>query len=58
MEKKGGGEKKEEEEAVEVKLDMHCEGCALKVRKAVKGFEGNARLSTLDFVLEIEIELN
>ncbi|CAL9163935.1 heavy metal-associated isoprenylated plant protein 3-like [Musa acuminata AAA Group] len=40
VEKKGGGEKKEEEEAVEVKLDMHCEGCALKVRKAVKGFEG------------------
>ncbi|URD98966.1 Heavy-metal-associated domain-containing protein [Musa troglodytarum] len=39
VEKKGGGEKKEEE-AVEVKLDMHCEGCALKVRKAVKGFEG------------------
>ncbi|KAJ8512420.1 hypothetical protein OPV22_002854 [Ensete ventricosum] len=40
VQKKGGGEKKEEVEAVEVKLDMHCEGCALKVRKAVKGFEG------------------
>ncbi|RWW30763.1 hypothetical protein GW17_00004640 [Ensete ventricosum] len=40
VQKKGGGEKIEEVEAVEVKLDMHCEGCALKVRKAVKGFEG------------------
>ncbi|RWW33158.1 hypothetical protein BHE74_00045323, partial [Ensete ventricosum] len=38
----GGGEKKKEEgpTPVEVKLDMHCEGCALKVRKLVKGLEG------------------
>ncbi|WOL05828.1 heavy metal-associated isoprenylated plant protein 3-like [Canna indica] len=36
----GDGEKKKEEQAVEVKLDMHCEGCAHKVRKAVKGLEG------------------
>ncbi|CAL9156250.1 unnamed protein product [Musa hybrid cultivar] len=41
-EKGGGGEKKKEEgpTPVEVKLDMHCEGCALKVRKLVKGLEG------------------
>ncbi|CAL9176004.1 unnamed protein product [Musa hybrid cultivar] len=42
-EKKGDGEKKKRggmEEAVEVKLDMHCEGCAQKVRKAVKRLEG------------------
>lgn len=48
-EKKGDGEKKKRggmEEAVEVKLDMHCEGCAQKVRKAVKRLEGNNTRST------------
>ncbi|RRT56679.1 hypothetical protein B296_00026869 [Ensete ventricosum] len=42
-EKGGGGAEKKKEEGptpVEVKLDMHCEGCALKVRKLVKGLEG------------------
>ena len=29
---------------MEVKLDMHCEGCALKVRKLVKGLEGTTLL--------------
>ncbi|CAL9757864.1 unnamed protein product [Musa acuminata subsp. burmannicoides] len=40
--KKGDGEKKKDKgpTPVEVKLDMHCEGCALKVRKLVKGLEG------------------
>ncbi|RWW30052.1 hypothetical protein GW17_00005381 [Ensete ventricosum] len=48
-EKKGDREKKKRggtvEEVVEVKLDMHCKGCAQKVRKAVKRLEGNNTLS-------------
>lgn len=35
-------EKKEEEKEEEIvlKVDMHCEGCARKVARALKGFEG------------------
>lgn len=38
----GGGEKKKEDGVVTVvmKLDIHCEGCALKIKKSVKNFEG------------------
>ncbi|XP_042399200.1 heavy metal-associated isoprenylated plant protein 3-like [Zingiber officinale] len=43
-EKKVDGEKKKEKEekptAVEVKLDLHCEGCAHKVKKLVRGLQG------------------
>lgn len=45
-----GGEKKKDEGGkgkkddgpitVVLKVDMHCEGCARKVRHAIKGFEG------------------
>lgn len=41
--KKGGeGENKEEEKPQEIviKVDMHCEACARKVAKSLKGFEG------------------
>lgn len=36
-------EKKDEEQPPEIvlKVDMHCEACARKVAKALKGFEGN-----------------
>lgn len=37
----GGGKKKEEIPfTVVLKIDMHCEGCANKITKCVKGFEG------------------
>ncbi|GMP84933.1 hypothetical protein CsSME_00038269 [Camellia sinensis var. sinensis] len=40
-EKKGDAGKKEEgPTTVVLKLDLHCEGCAKKVRKAVRYFEG------------------
>ncbi|XP_074588429.1 heavy metal-associated isoprenylated plant protein 3-like [Curcuma longa] len=50
-EKKSDGEKKEEgPTVVEVKLDLHCEGCAHKVKKLVRGLPGvesvNADLAT------------
>lgn len=39
----GGGAGKNKEEnpvTVVLKVDMHCEGCANKIIKCVKGFEG------------------
>ncbi|GLJ41368.1 hypothetical protein SUGI_0856180 [Cryptomeria japonica] len=40
-EKKGGGEKKEDGPVpVVIKVDMHCEGCARKVKKSVKDLPG------------------
>ncbi|XP_022948820.1 heavy metal-associated isoprenylated plant protein 3-like [Cucurbita moschata] len=37
----GGGKKKEDNPfTVVLKVDMHCEGCANKIIKCVKGFEG------------------
>ncbi|KAL4184769.1 hypothetical protein AMTRI_Chr10g227160 [Amborella trichopoda] len=42
-EEKKGVEKKEEEgnpNEVILKVDMHCEGCARKVQRSLKGFEG------------------
>ncbi|KGN64800.1 heavy metal-associated isoprenylated plant protein 3 [Cucumis sativus] len=39
----GGGEGKKKEEipfTIVLKIDMHCEGCANKITKCVKGFEG------------------
>jgi hypothetical protein len=38
-----GAEKKKEEGPVTVvlKIDMHCEGCASKIVKTLKGFQGN-----------------
>ncbi|KAK4396391.1 Heavy metal-associated isoprenylated plant protein 5 [Sesamum angolense] len=36
----GGGKKDEGPTAVVLKLDLHCEGCAKKVRRAVSHFEG------------------
>ncbi|XP_077220596.1 heavy metal-associated isoprenylated plant protein 3-like [Tasmannia lanceolata] len=40
--KKKEGDKKREEGPITVvlKVDMHCEGCANRVRKSVKGFQG------------------
>ncbi|POO01151.1 Heavy metal-associated domain containing protein [Trema orientale] len=37
-----GGEKKKEENSITVvlKIDMHCEGCASKIVKTVRGFDG------------------
>ncbi|CAK9156809.1 unnamed protein product [Ilex paraguariensis] len=40
--KEGGKEEKKEEEAQEIvlKVDMHCEACARKVARALRGFQG------------------
>ncbi|KAH0745019.1 hypothetical protein KY285_006676 [Solanum tuberosum] len=45
-----GEEKKEEEESQEMvlKVDMHCEGCARKVARALKGFQGVEEV-TMDY---------
>lgn len=37
----GGGEKAEPPMTVVLKLDLHCEGCAKKVRRLVRTLEGN-----------------
>lgn len=38
---KNEGEKKDDGNvAVVLKMDMHCEGCAKKVRRAVRSFDG------------------
>ena len=34
-------EKKEEPPEIVLKVDMHCEACARKVARALKGFEGH-----------------
>ncbi|KAH6806011.1 hypothetical protein C2S51_030842 [Perilla frutescens var. frutescens] len=36
----GGGKKEEGPMAVVLKLDLHCEGCAKKVKRAISHFEG------------------
>lgn len=43
-----GAEKKKEESPVTVvlKIDMHCEGCASKIVKTLKGFQGNTPFPT------------
>ena len=53
-EKPGAGEDKKEEappppppppEEVEMRVYMHCEGCARKVKKILRRFDGNAAMS-------------
>lgn len=39
-EENGGGEDKKEEEPLVLKVDMHCEACARKVARSLKGFQG------------------
>lgn len=36
----GGGEKKTASVTVVLKIDMHCEGCASKIVKCVRTFQG------------------
>lgn len=48
----GGGEGKKKEEipfTIVLKIDMHCEGCANKITKCVKGFEGMRMITVADF---------
>ncbi|KAJ4803173.1 Heavy metal transport/detoxification superfamily protein [Rhynchospora pubera] len=50
-EKKGEGESKKEggkdgSAPIVLKTDLHCEGCAMKVKKAIKGLEGVEKVST------------
>ena len=40
-EKKNEEKKEEEPPEIVLKVDMHCEACARKVAKALKGFEGH-----------------
>ncbi|KAG8647213.1 heavy metal-associated isoprenylated plant protein 3 [Manihot esculenta] len=43
----GGGEKKDDAKVISVyKVDMHCEGCAKKIRRAVKHLEGVEAVKT------------
>ena len=56
---KDGEEKKEDAppppppppEEVEMRVYMHCEGCARKVKKILKRFDGNAALPKLCYLL-------
>ena len=47
----GGGEEKKEDapppEEVVMRVFMHCEGCARKVKKILRGFDGNGFSSSL-----------
>jgi len=49
----GGGEEKKEDapppppEEVVMRVFMHCEGCARKVKKSLRGFDGNGFSSSL-----------
>lgn len=47
--KEGKEEEKKEEEPQEIvlKVDMHCEACARKVARALKGFEGFSPLYSI-----------
>ncbi|XP_072989204.1 uncharacterized protein [Typha latifolia] len=46
-EKKGEGEKKKEAAGpIVLKMDLHCEGCAMKVKRAIKGIEGVDSVTT------------
>lgn len=51
-----GGEKKKDDGPITVvlKLDMHCEGCARKVKHSVKAFEGTSP-SSLVFPLLVDL---
>lgn len=50
----GGGKKKEEIPfTVVLKIDMHCEGCANKITKCVKGFEGMMTMAMVDFFIPL-----
>lgn len=37
----GGGEKEKAPMTVVLKMDLHCQGCAKKVRRSVSHLEGN-----------------
>lgn len=37
----GGGKKDDGAATVVLKLDLHCEGCAKKVRRSISHLEGN-----------------
>ena len=52
----GGGDKGGEKKVggpitVVLQLDIHCVGCARKIKKSVKNFEGTTNLSLFLFVL-------
>lgn len=43
----GGAKKDDGNVTVVLKMDMHCEGCAKKVRRAVRNFEGRQQYSPM-----------
>lgn len=57
VEEKKDDEKKEEEggaaQEIVLKVDMHCEACARKVARALKGFQGALSPCLLDLILHI-----
>lgn len=54
-EKKEEEKKDEKPQEIVLKVDMHCEACARKVAKALKGFEGPFNFSIEIYKLSIEI---
>lgn len=36
----GAGEEKKEDEPLVLRVEMHCEACAKKVARSLKGFQG------------------
>lgn len=53
-----GAEKKEESPVtVVLKIDMHCEGCASKIVKTLKGFQGNTPFPTFNEPLCVRFPL-
>lgn len=50
----GGGEKKDDAKVISVyKVDMHCEGCAKKIRRAVKHLEGEGFFFFFENLIEL-----
>lgn len=60
VEEKKDDEKKEEEggaQEIVLKVDMHCEACARKVARALKGFQGAPLLLLLLLLLLLSTDL-
>lgn len=57
-EKKKKEEEKEEVKEIVVKVDMHCEACARKVARALKGFQGYFLLIFAIYLFPSKIQIS
>lgn len=48
-----GGNKEESSTPVVLKVDMHCQGCASKITRRVRGFQGSPNLPCFRFLLSL-----